>query len=163
MYSDLAGLQSLIVGDTELITTDDTVSCQDSMACLIQPNGSTCQALPITMPVNVSVETRSTGRDVFGCEGESICEERDPRACVKSSISPNCHYHIVSAVRLLAKQYEYRRSHQCTDHEECRYKDEGDGVGSVDGNPCSGARLVEGNYLDASLPINSLLYYVTTN
>jgi hypothetical protein len=45
--SNLAGLQSLIVGDTELITTDDSISCQDSMACLIQPNGSTCQAIPV--------------------------------------------------------------------------------------------------------------------
>jgi hypothetical protein len=105
--STLAGLQSLIVGDTELTTTDDSISCEDSMACLIQPNGSTCQAIPNTMPVNLSVETRNNGRDVFACDDEGICEERDPQACVKSSIYPNCHYHIVSAVRLLENPTRY--------------------------------------------------------
>jgi hypothetical protein len=105
--SDLAGLQSLIVGDTEMIATDDSVSCEDSMTCLIQPNGSTCQAIPNTIPVNTSVETRNFGRDVFGCDDEGICEERDPQACVQSSIYPNCHYHIVSAVRLLEDPARY--------------------------------------------------------
>jgi hypothetical protein len=84
--SDLAGPQILIVGVTELTTTDDSVSCEDSMACLIQPNGLTCQAIPNTIPVNISVETSNLGRDVFGCDDEGICEERDPQACVKSTI-----------------------------------------------------------------------------
>jgi hypothetical protein len=105
--SHLVGLQSLIVGVTEIVTTDISVSCQDSMACLIQPNGSTCQAIPNTIPVNTSVETRNFGRDVFGCDDEGVCEERDPQACVKSSIYPNCHYHIVSAVRLLEDPARY--------------------------------------------------------
>lgn len=105
--SDLAGLQSLIVGVTEIITTDNSVSCEESMACLIQPNGSTCQAIPNTIPVNISVETRNFGQDVFGCDGEGVCEVRDPHACVKSSIYPNCYYHIVSAVRLLGDPARY--------------------------------------------------------
>jgi hypothetical protein len=100
--NDLAGLQSLIVGDTEVTTVpDESVSCEDSMACLVQPNGSTCQAIPNTSTANVTTETRNNGRDVFGCDDEGICEDRDPTACVKSSIFPNCHYHIVSAIRLL--------------------------------------------------------------
>jgi hypothetical protein len=105
--SDLAGLQSLVVGVTEMIATDNSVSCEDSMACLIQPNGSTCQAIPNTIHVNTSVEIRNVGRDVFGCDDEGICEERDPEACVQSSIYPNCYYHIVSAVRLLGNPTSY--------------------------------------------------------
>lgn len=57
--------------------------------------------------MNVSVETRHTGRDVFGCDDEGICEEQDPEACVKSSIYPNCYYHIVSGVRLLENPTRY--------------------------------------------------------
>jgi hypothetical protein len=105
--SNLAGLQSLIVGVKEMIATNDSVSCEESMACLIQPNGSTCQAIPNTILVNTSVETRNFGRDVFSCDDEGICEERDPQACVQSSIYPNCHYHIVSAVRLLDDPARY--------------------------------------------------------
>jgi hypothetical protein len=107
--SDLAGIQSLIVGVTEIIATDDNVSCEDSMACLIQPNGSKCQAIPNTIPGHTSVETRNFGRDVFVCgfHDEHVCEERDPQACVQSSIYPNCHYHIVSAVRLLEDPARY--------------------------------------------------------
>jgi hypothetical protein len=138
------------VGDTELITTDNSVWCEDSMVCLIQPNRSTCQAIPNTIPVNVSMETRNTGQDVFGCDDEGICEDRDPLAGVKSSIYPNCHYHIVCAVRLLENPARYLGNNTNTDAptsapimRSAGKRTRTTASARVDGNPCSGVRLVE--------------------
>lgn len=92
----LAGVEGLNVGNNTLTKVSSSVSCEEAMACLLSPEGETCQALPTNGTAEVALEIRDAV--VYACDyDEGVCNEVPPNACVPSSIYPSCYHRILSA------------------------------------------------------------------
>ena len=111
--TDIAGIKSAVSGTTfEIPRLGRDVACDDAMACVLQPDGSTCETIRAVTSsgdlgeAKVRVQTR--GDKVFECDsfnevvGEDTCAVIEPRPCRPSSTIANCHFRWLSA-RDLAK------------------------------------------------------------
>lgn len=106
--TDIAGVKGAVSGTTfEIPRLGRDVACDDAMACVLQPDGSTCQTIRAVSSsgdldeAKVRVQTR--GDKVFECDsfneavGEDTCAVIEPRPCRPSSTIANCHFRWLSA------------------------------------------------------------------
>ena len=104
--TDIAGVKGAVSDTTfEIPRLDSDVSCDDAMACVLQPDGSTCQTIrSLTKDLGVSkLRAQTRGDQVFECDssneqvGEDTCAVLDPQPCRPSSTIANCHFRWLSA------------------------------------------------------------------
>jgi len=103
--ASFAGLQSMVVGDVMLAATTDAVSCDDAIACAVEPLGKTCQSLrngEITATIDYDSATGT-----YSVCGPSGCDDVDPTACVPSPIHPSCHYKLVPGRRFYSSPQDF--------------------------------------------------------
>ena len=104
--TDIAGVRGAVSDTTfEIPRLGSDVSCDDAMACVLQPEGSTCQTIrALTNDLGVSkTRAQTRGDQVFECDssnekvGEPKCAVLDPKPCRASSTIANCHFRWLSA------------------------------------------------------------------
>ena len=105
--SDIAGVKGAVSDATfEIPRLDRDVSCDDAMACVLQPEGSTCQTIRALTSSDLGVvktRVQTRGERVFECDsgnedvGKPTCAVLDPEPCRASSTIANCHFRWLSA------------------------------------------------------------------
>lgn len=102
----VAGAKSWVVGsNTSTTAVEDTVDCVTSMACLFQPDGPACQALPTTPPQSAVVNL-TNGSIIELCVNDT-CVVHPSSECRSSGAYPGCFYQLVPGATFYANPQDY--------------------------------------------------------
>jgi hypothetical protein len=100
-YSDAActeiqGLEGFVVGAPfEAQCVARTVSCKESMACMLNPTGITCANIAKSTKTMSGVFNRSADDELVYCEGNDTQSCRNvTNNCVQSELYPDCYRYV---------------------------------------------------------------------
>jgi hypothetical protein len=108
--SEIAALRGFVSDEPfQLPIGHEDETCEMSAACVLHPEGSTCQQLEfdteatVATEANINVEVRDKGGEIYECDdsniavGEPECAVIDQQACQSSSVYPTCRFHFRTA------------------------------------------------------------------
>eukprot|EP00457_Paulinella_chromatophora_P011439 gb/GEZN01011580.1/.p1 GENE.gb/GEZN01011580.1/~~gb/GEZN01011580.1/.p1 ORF type:complete len:320 (-),score=21.68 gb/GEZN01011580.1/:153-1112(-) len=103
--TEFEGLRGVMKNSTNTWSLmPSTVSCHDSMACMMQPQGKVCRGLGSIGVINISVQFRDG--HTYSCDpsnenvGDNFCEHRTLDTCFRSSVTTNCYARFIQGSEL---------------------------------------------------------------
>mmetsp|Transcript_2580 Transcript_2580/g.7162 ORF Transcript_2580/g.7162 Transcript_2580/m.7162 type:complete len:257 (+) Transcript_2580:111-881(+) len=116
---DMEGAHPVVAGNqTRLPTVDKSMSCEDAIACVYEPDGSNCADSGGTtgfMKFHTEASTNSdmpvvceeSGSMVSETDGAVECAPVDPTACLKSPAIDSCYYRHITAKSFFSTPEKY--------------------------------------------------------
>lgn len=103
------GAQGFVAGVTSFPGVSETMSCQESVACLLNPGGELCiERAGMTGEIFVIVTEPASSKSIVCSDAtDGSCQEIEPWLCVKSEAFPSCWYRMVSGKTLFSKPELY--------------------------------------------------------
>eukprot|EP00934_Nitzschia_sp_Nitz4_P003469 Nitzschia sp. Nitz4//scaffold63_size106090//3425//4724//NITZ4_004377-RA/size106090-augustus-gene-0.158-mRNA-1//1//CDS//3329555936//3459//frame0 len=104
--SEFEGTQGVVVGDTDFLAISESLSCEEAMACIFNPDGETCINSGGLTGGSVAIRTRSpvSSRAVLCTDRtDESCVEVDANSCMKSEIVPSCWYRFSTSYLLFTQ------------------------------------------------------------
>lgn len=96
-----------LVGYPEADGSTSTLTCEDMMVCMLNPDGEACSAMKSGV-AQLNLETRGeNGEDMYLCDssneaiGQKECEILSPDVCIESSLLLGCYWRAVSGFTMM--------------------------------------------------------------
>jgi len=107
--TDVEALHGIVLETSNTVQgVDDTVSCEESVACLLNPTGPSCAALEASLSDTTTgfvVKRDNETGFLYSCsdnDESATCRNITTSACTKSQMFPNCYQRIVWGPDLLS-------------------------------------------------------------
>eukprot|EP00934_Nitzschia_sp_Nitz4_P000656 Nitzschia sp. Nitz4//scaffold95_size97785//28046//29301//NITZ4_004660-RA/size97785-augustus-gene-0.106-mRNA-1//-1//CDS//3329560451//656//frame0 len=103
--TEFEGTQGIVAGETEFQGVSESLSCEQALACVFNPEGEWCINGGGLTGESMTIHTQPAMAHAILCDDETdeSCAEVDANACMRSEFAPSCWYRLSTSYRLFAE------------------------------------------------------------